>query len=135
MSRRHIDRAAERLARLLLVDVCTIHRPDDDGTLNPVTLSLTDSGTQVFEGACFVNFRPGDAGADFVTIEALGRTDTKTRVRLPLTCPTLLYGDLITIDESDNDQLAGAELEVLDDSTGTYAVSKIVRCRFRGRIK
>lgn len=135
MTRRHIDRAAEHLARILLVDTCTITRPDDSGALNATTLKLEAGADTIFEGKCFVNFRPGDSAGEYVTIESLGRSDVKTRVRLPLDCPALIYGDLITIDNSDNDQLTGTELEVLDDSTGSYAVSKIVRCRFRDRIR
>ena len=131
---RHIDRAAARLAARLLVDTCTIHRPDNTGSLDPVTLAIVDTGTQVYEGACFVNFRPGDGSGEYVTVEALGRSDVKTRVRLGLDCPALLPGDIITVTDSDNDQLTGAELEVLDDSTGTYAVSKIVRARLRKRV-
>lgn len=131
---RHINRAAARLAANLLVDTCTIHRPDATGSLNPTTLAITDAGTQVFEGCCFVNFRPGDSDGQYVTVEALGRSDQKVRVRLPLDCPALLNGDEITITDSDNAQLLGMVLEVLDDSTGSYAVSKIVRCRIRKRI-
>lgn len=130
----HIDAAAEHLAEILLVDTCTIHRPDETGALNPTTLVITDGGTQLWEGCCFVNFRPSDSAGEFVTIEALGRSDQKVRVRLPLTCPALLSGDEITITDSDNDQLEGVVLEVLDDSTGTYAVSKIVRARIKKRV-
>lgn len=130
----HVDRAAARLAARLLVDTCTIHRPDETGALNPTTLAITDTGTQIFEGACFVNFRPGEASGEFVTVEALGRSDQKVRVRLPLSCPQLLHGDEITVTDSDNEQLQGLVLEVLDDSTGSYAVSKIVRARIRKRI-
>lgn len=131
---RHIDRAAARLAARLLVDTCVITRPDETGTLNPTTLVITDTGTQVFEGACFVNFRPGDTDGQYVTVEALGRSDQKVRVRLPLTCPLLLSGDEIEVTVSDNSQLQGLILEVVDDSTGSYAVSKIVRARIKKRV-
>ena len=133
MVARHITNAQEHLAAKLLVDTCTIHRPDATGALNPTTLALVDGGAQLWEGKCFVNFRPGDSAGEYVTIEALGRSDQRVRVRLPLACPALDRGDLITVTESDNAQLLSVELEVLDDSTGSYAVSKIVRCRMRKR--
>ena len=130
----HVNRAAAHLAARLLVDTCTIRRPDTSGALDPVTLKVADTGTQIWEGACFVNYRPSESAGEYVTVEALGRSDVKVRVRLPLTCPALDAGDVITITDSDNDQLTDIELEVLDDSTGSYAVSKIVRCRARKRV-
>lgn len=133
MSRPHVRRAQERLAASLLVDTCEIRRPDRPGVMDPTTLIIDDVAPLIWEGACYVNADPGDA-AKFVSIEALGRIETKVRVRLPLTCPTLRYGDEITIATSDNPALVGVILDVLDDDDGTYSVSKIVRCRRRERI-
>jgi hypothetical protein len=132
----HISRAAAEVARRILVDTCAITRPGPDGAINPTTLAYGDP-TEVWTGACFVNERPNTstAGAQFVSLEGIGRTDVATRVRLPLECPQLEAGDLIRVTASASAGLVDAELEVISDTVGTFAVTKIVHARWRRRAR
>lgn len=130
----HITRAAEAVARSLLVDTCAVTRPATPGVMDAVTLQYDDVPVEVWTGPCFVNDRPGSPRSpEWVNLEALGRTDTAVRVRLPLTCPQLQAGDVITVTASASTVLVGATLDVVSDTVGSYAVTKIVHARWRQR--
>jgi hypothetical protein len=132
MSRPHVDRAQARIISALLVDTCTILRRSL-GDLDPITLAYGNDATTIWSGPCFVNARPDESG-EFVTIEALGRLEQRVKVRLPIACPDLIHGDEITVTGSDNPTLIGETFDVIDDTGGTFVVTKIVRTRRRERI-
>jgi hypothetical protein len=120
--------AGRRAAAALMVDACTISRPDAEGALNETTGQRTPSaGAQVYAGSCRVKVQ---ATADRVVEAAERPVSLRTYdVSVPITVTDVHVDDVLRITASVLDQaLVGLRLRVVDVAKGTHLTARRLVC-------
>ncbi len=124
---RRIDAAARR-SRRLMIDTCTITRSAGEGTFNPVTLGhdATPAPTEIYHGCCLVQVR---RSGDTVDIGDQDVTAHLYDVYLPPEATGIGIDDVVTIDESGDEDLRLATLRVVDVTSESMLPARQVTCQ------